>query len=621
LRRSPAACTRTRRVANYQVGSSGERSAVRRTGDNSANVLRAFLACAFVLMAAATWASAARTIKPSRSLLRDDSFCLGCHAPESLAKGAKPVAAAVVYRSAHRDLVCVDCHRDLTDVHHAKPPARADCAICHTEGGVSGPAAGRKAPGHGDLHSLSLPRKGERAPTCTACHGKHDASPVLSASSRLAPARIAATCGACHSAEARQYSESVHGVAAGQGNKDVPTCSTCHPEHIALGRTGVLRRGVVTTCVSCHENPGLQSKYALPGNRLASYLGSYHGAASELGDNRVANCTSCHSVHDILPSTDPRSTVNPADMPRTCGRCHPGVSGRFGTARVHLQPSLRRDRLIFLVKTGYQVFIGGLISSFVGYIALDLLARRRRRFPATRRSAAAHPQPEFERLSLDQRIQHWLLMASFITLMVTGLPLTSPSWAVSRSLVRFLGGMGVRAIIHRTAAVVLIGLACYHLLYVLFSRRGYRDFWQLRPTLQDGRDLLRMLRFYLGYSTVPARFGRYNYIEKFEYLAVGWGSVVMVTTGLLLWAPGVSLSVVPKWVMDVALVVHGWEAILAFLAIIIWHMYNVHWNPAVFPMSRVWLTGRISLDELRDNHPLEYDRMQLGGRLPQEDAP
>jgi cytochrome b subunit of formate dehydrogenase len=297
------------------------------------------------------------------------------------------------------------------------------------------------------------------------------------------------------------------------------------------------------------------------------------------------------------------------------------VSGRFGTARVHLQPSLRRDRLIFLVKTGYQVFIGGLISSFVGYIALDLLARRRRRFPATRRSAAAHPQPEFERLSLDQRIQHWLLMASFITLMVTGLPLTSPSWAVSRSLVRFLGGMGVRAIIHRTAAVVLIGLVCYHLLYVLFSRRGYRDFWQLRPTLQDGRDLLRMLRFYLGYSTVPARFGRYNYIEKFEYLAVGWGSVVMVTTGLLLWAPGVSLSVVPKWVMDVALVVHGWEAILAFLAIIIWHMYNVHWNPAVFPMSRVWLTGRISLDELRDNHPLEYDRMQLGGRLPQEDAP
>ncbi len=578
-----------------------------------------FIYCALIAVATAAGAGERQTIKPSRAVLRDDSFCLGCHAPESLAKGAKPVDSSVVYRSAHSDLVCVDCHRDVTDTPHSKTPLPVDCAICHTEGGVAGPVAGRKAPGKGDLHSLSLPKKGETSPTCTACHGGHDSALVVSPSSHLAPARIAATCGVCHPDQARQYSDSIHGVAARKGNKDVPICSTCHPEHISLGRKGVAERGVVTTCVSCHEDPGLQSKYALPANRLSSYLGSYHGAAAELGDNRVANCASCHGVHDILPSSDPRSSINPRNMGRTCGSCHPGASAKFAAGRIHLQPSLKRDRLVFVVRTGYMLFIAGLISSFIGYICLDLLARRRRRFPPSKRPAPGEHELEFERLSLNQRVQHWTLITSFVTLMVSGLPLTSPTWPLARGVVSFLGGMGARAIIHRCAAVALIALVCYHVLYVLFSRRGYRDFRELIPGLQDGRDIVRMLRFYLGFSRVPARFGRYNFIEKFEYLAVGWGSVVMITTGALLWAPGLSLSLVPKWVMDVALIVHGWEAILAFLAIIIWHMYNVHFNPSAFPMSRVWLTGKISLHELKENHPLEYDRMALAAGLAQGD--
>ena len=143
---------------------------------------------------------------------------------------------------------------------------------------------------------------------------------------------------------------------------------------------------------------------------------------------------------------------------------------------------------------------------------------------------------------------------------------------------------------------------------MLFSRRGYRDFRQLIPWLQDGKDVLQMLKFYFGFSPAPARFGRYNFIEKFEYLAVGWGSVVMIGTGALLWAPRISLAFFPKWVMDVAFIIHSWEAILAFLAIIIWHMYNVHWNPSIFPMSRVWLTGKIGLRELQENHPYEYEQ-------------
>jgi len=215
------------------------------------------------------------------------------------------------------------------------------------------------------------------------------------------------------------------------------------------------------------------------------------------------------------------------------------------------------------------------------------------------------PEPEFERLTLNQRIQHWLLIVSFTTLLVSGLPLTSPTSAISRGVITFLGGMGARAVIHRAAAIGLVAICCYHLLYVLFSRRGHREFRQLIPGVQDAKDVVQMLKFYFGLTPVGARFGRYNFIEKFEYLSVGWGSVIMIGTGVLLWAPHLSLMFFPKWLMDVAFALHSWEAILAFLAIIVWHMYNVHFNPPVFPMSRVWLTGKIGLHELRENHPLE----------------
>ncbi len=199
-------------------------------------------------------------------------------------------------------------------------------------------------------------------------------------------------------------------------------------------------------------------------------------------------------------------------------------------------------------------------------------------------------------------------MTSFVALLVTGLPLGLPQLRDLAAGGNIPGRDGARAIIHRTAAIMLIAIAIYHLFYVLLSRKGYRDFQQLLPGILDARDIVIMLGFYLGFTPVPAQFGRYNFIEKFEYLAVGWGSVVMVGTGAMLWAPGATLFLLPKWAMDVALIIHSWEAILAFLAIIIWHMYNVHWNPSIFPMSRVWLTGKIGLREFQENHPLEYER-------------
>jgi len=215
----------------------------------------------------------------------------------------------------------------------------------------------------------------------------------------------------------------------------------------------------------------------------------------------------------------------------------------------------------------------------------------------------------FERLTRNQRIQHVIMMSSFFLLVATGLPVLFPKAPGSSAMITFLGGFAMRSALHRAGAVILIGVCSYHVLHILFTRRGHEEFMAFMPNWKDLHDTIGMMKYYFGFAPNTPRFDRYNFIEKFEYLAVGWGSVVMIGTGALLWAPHLSLAFLPKWMMDVTLIVHSWEAILAFLAIIIWHMYNVHMNPSIFPMSRVWLTGKISRHELRENHPLEYERM------------
>jgi cytochrome b subunit of formate dehydrogenase len=234
------------------------------------------------------------------------------------------------------------------------------------------------------------------------------------------------------------------------------------------------------------------------------------------------------------------------------------------------------------------------------------------------------------RMNRAERWQHGLLVASFILLVVTGLPLMSGEIGV----IRFFAGRGVahalRGIIHRAAAVVLIGDLVWHALYTMLTERGRRNFREKLPRLKDIKDVFATMghnsdlsgflrrrglfrRFferhpYWRFDQVP-EFGRYGFVEKFEYWSLLWGSAVMILTGFFMWASGLSLRLFPLRVHQVFVVIHGYEALLAFIAIIIWHMYTVHLNPAVFPMSRVWLDGGITGADLRRFHPLEYRRI------------
>jgi cytochrome b subunit of formate dehydrogenase len=149
----------------------------------------------------------------------------------------------------------------------------------------------------------------------------------------------------------------------------------------------------------------------------------------------------------------------------------------------------------------------------------------------------------------------------------------------------------------------------------VLTRQGRAELKALLPNFKDGFDALQMLKFYIGMAPTLPRFDRFNFIEKFEYLALAWGSVVMIVSGLALWFQDQSMMLLPKWALDIAKVIHSYEAVLAFLAIIIWHFYHVHLNPEVFPMSRVWLDGEISEHELKTLHPLEYERIMKAEAL------
>ena len=230
-----------------------------------------------------------------------------------------------------------------------------------------------------------------------------------------------------------------------------------------------------------------------------------------------------------------------------------------------------------------------------------------------REAAVVESEPEgqrfFVRLPLALRLQHFVLLSSCIILILTGLPIKFHDTAWAAFMFDLMGGIQSSALIHRIGAVGLIAVGLVHLAYLVLTFGGRLDFLNLIPGPKDARDLVQMIRYFLGRTDERPRFGRFSYVEKFDYWAVYWGTVIMVGTGAMLWFENLSLSILPKYMLDIAKEAHSDEALLATLAIIIWHFYNVHFSPRTFPMNKVWLTGRISEEDMIEEHPLEYERL------------
>lgn len=213
------------------------------------------------------------------------------------------------------------------------------------------------------------------------------------------------------------------------------------------------------------------------------------------------------------------------------------------------------------------------------------------------------------RFSLNQRIQHVVLMVSMIVLTLTGLALWYHDSWFGRLIILLEGGIETRGTIHRIFAVVLIGLCVYHLLYLLFIEEGHAQLMKIKPKVKDFSDTMNAVRFNLGNSQVKPKFDWFDFRQKFQYWGVMFGSALMIFTGLILWFETQSMAVLPKSVLDLTTIVHGYEGVLIFLVLFLWHLYNVHLSPDRFPMNRTWISGTLTLDELKEHHPLEYERL------------
>ena len=538
--------------------------------------------------------------------------CATCHADEQATYDRSFHAKAVLGGNS-RAATCIDCHGSAHEllpasdpksrVHHANIPAT--CGACHGQNFVmedGGQGAQMLASYKQSVHGHAVANGSERAAVCTDCHGTHEILDAKDAKSPIFKFNVPSTCGKCHDGVSREFQQSIHGKAVALGNWQAPVCTYCHgihsiKSHLDPNSPVSTQNLAQVTCARCHEGVRLSQEFGIEGRRTTTYLASYHGLAARGGSQVVANCASCHGVHNILPSSDPHSTINRANLAHTCGQCHPGVTEKFTAARVHVDAPLSADVGSKAVRWIRKFYLSMILLVIGGMLAHNFILWRAKVI-ALRKVE----QNLVERMPLRYRWQHAILLLSFIVLVLTGFALKFPdSWFSS-----FLSlGERMRHLLHRVAAVFLIGVSLYHMVDLAFTRDGRKLFRDLIPSLDDVRGAWENLLYHLGFASHKPAFARFNYAEKAEYWALVWGMIVMAGTGLMLWAKVSVGNHLPRWWLDVATAIHFYEAVLATLAIVVWHFYQVFLDPDVYPMNWAWWDGKMPLHHYREEHALD----------------
>jgi cytochrome b subunit of formate dehydrogenase len=583
----------------------------------------------------------------------DSSDCFACHSDKDLVKTNAAGKAVSLFvdeekfsHSIHAKNLCTSCHTDITELPHSETHKPVSCSQCHRvetdvylksdhgmaiHKGVSEAASCQDCHGvahnllnyrnpaspvyrmnlpatcgkcHGNaaemekfhlrqrspivsyeksVHGIALLEKRElNAAVCSDCHGTHDLHKSTNPESKLYWRNVPATCGKCHENVDQTYMRSVHGAAVKAGVRDAPVCTDCHGEHsiqaVKLATSRVAPANIPETCGQCHAAQRIVTQYRLPPNVFATYVQSFHGLALQGGNLTAANCASCHGVHDILPASDPLSMINPQNLPQTCGKCHPGIGTRMSAEffKIHAPPGAAEGKpwLVNLVTRVYIVLIVATIGGMLVFNFLDYLKKTRSHIALVRQLDG---EP---RLTKWLRAQHFLLMATFILLAYTGFR----AWGDA--------GSSARGMIHRIAGWTFIGLFLVHAVSLVLTKRG-RDYLQaLWFAWRDIGDALGTLAYNIGLRKTPPPPRQWNYAEKAEYWALMWGSVVMIVTGLMLLFTETVLRTMPKVWHDVAQVIHYYEAVLATLAILVWHFYWVIFDPKEYPMNPSWLIGK-----------------------------
>lgn len=468
------------------------------------------------------------------------------------------------------------------------------------------------------------------APTCADCHAAHAVHPVSDPASPVHRDKIATTCGRCHVGILNIYKKSLHGQLWAKGDERAPVCTDCHTSHEIIQPNQVaFKLASGDRCGKCHED------------RIEHWRETFHGKALTLGRAQVAACFDCHGHHDIVPISDPASRLYGEKKLETCRQCHPSAGPKFTGYIAHADHTNRKDYPVlywtFVVMTmivvGTFLFFGAhtilwLARSGVAYI------RDRKAFREAKAACARDPET-YMRFKPFDRFLHVLVMTSFLLLVATGMPLKFYYTAWAKKVVGLIGGLEAAAQLHRLGAVITFAYFTLHIASLL--RRGWVNRAQFRdaktgrftplsvlrvifgpdlpyPHMQDLKDWWAHQKWFFGKGPRP-QFDKWTYWEKFDYMAVFWGVAVIGLSGLVMWFPELFTRVLPGWIINVALIVHSDEALLAAGFIFAFHFFNVHFRPEKFPIDSVIFSGRISKTEMLHERKRWYDRLVAAGRL------
>lgn len=522
--------------------------------------------------------------------INEAAHCWDCHGGHNVLSANDPLSK--VYPM-NLPKTCADCHSDTELLKElmitAFKPTETYTHSVH----------GRKFYG-GD----------ENAPNCTSCHGVHNIKSRIQSGSTINEMNIPTMCGQCHTKEMEEYQASIHWLYIKKGVKYSPNCNDCHSEHgqreiSGNGNRIEAMRTQEETCMVCHENELLARRFGLSGNEPKLYQDSYHGLAVMRGDENAAMCIDCHNVHKILPRSHLESSVSDGNVVATCQKCHPDANEQFSKSYSHRSISEESLFVENLVRNLYFWLIVLVIGGMFLHNLLIYIYELRKNY-RSRRDVVHIP-----RFTKNEVVQHLFLLTSFITLAITGFALKFPNSFWANGLMEMGLTEDLRQLIHRIAAVIMILTGVYHVLYLLFTHRGRFILKNLLPNWRDIQHAIQNIKYHLRLTDKYPEFDLYDYTEKAEYWALIWGTLIMGVTGFFLWFPTIIGPWAPVWLIKVSEIVHYYEAILASLAIIIWHWFFVIFRPSEYPMSFVWVDGQISLKNFRHHHEKKFKEVLL----------
>ncbi len=524
---------------------------------------------------------------------------------------------------------CKSCHLGELGNHnilaHSNPQSPTHvrnvpdlCGRCHDEGGVAdkrheGADHSMVANYKASVHGLALTQSGlVVTATCVDCHSTHDILPSGEIGSSVHRTNITDTCAACHEGIDMTFRESIHFTGEAKDGNHLPMCNDCHSSH-EIARTDAegFKLQIVNSCGECHHDV------------TESYFETYHGKVFELGYTETAACHDCHGQHNVLPTDDPKSTLSRENIVGTCAQCHPGAHRQFAGYLTH---ATHHDKDKYPVIHYTWLFMTSLLVGTFTFFGIHTLLWLPRSFQALRHSRQlrkqAAGQKQFRRFNRLSRMLHIMVIISFLTLAVTGMVLKFSYLGWAQWLAAALGGFQSAGTLHRMGAFLTFFYFARHIADMSSRRKASGKSWKefifgpegMMFNKRDGEEFVQTVKWFLHRGPRP-EYGRWTYWEKFDYFAVFWGVAMIGFSGLILWFPEIFTYVLPGWFINVAGIIHSDEALLAVGFIFTIHFFNTHFRPDRFPMDPVIFTGRMTLEEFKEDRPREYAQLVEEGRL------